>query len=266
MVLQGWYFDAIIYIYALSLLFTLSDFVERNQRARQLGAGLLAFVWLLQTAALAERLLASGSMYMPLTDALPLLSWVVITASLALYLWLKLDMLLFVVNVAGFIVTAASLAGGARSTLPLGAEDGGELLVVQVTLAMSGYAALLFSAIFSGVLMFVHSRLKRKLWSESMKRLPSLDRIHVYALRLAVAGVCLQLLALALGGAGLMAGRSWGLSSVGKMVAMALAMPMYASYFLLRLSGRTTWSRQAAVNLCGFALAVVGFALAVVHF
>lgn len=266
MVLQGWFFDAIIYVYALSLLVTLSDFVERNSRARQLGAGLLAFVWLMQTAALTERLLTNESFYVPLADALLLLSWVVITASLALHLWLKLDMLLFVVNVAGFVVTAASLAGGARGVSTGGVPEGGELLVMQVTLAMAGYAALLFSAIFSGVLLFLHSRLKRKLWSESMKRLPSLDRIHVYALRLAFAGVGMQLLALALGGAGLMAGRPWGLHSVGKMVAIALAMPVYAGYFLLWLSGRTTWSRIAVINLCGFALAVVGFGLAVVHF
>ncbi len=50
MVTRSWLFDAMIYMYALSLLFYFSDFANANRSAKRMGTGLLLFVWVLQTA------------------------------------------------------------------------------------------------------------------------------------------------------------------------------------------------------------------------
>ena len=53
MVTRSWLFDAMIYMYALSLLFYFSDFANASRSAKRMGTGLLLFVWVLQTAYLA---------------------------------------------------------------------------------------------------------------------------------------------------------------------------------------------------------------------
>ncbi|OMF23060.1 hypothetical protein BK133_24780 [Paenibacillus sp. FSL H8-0548] len=57
MVTQNFLYDAILYIYALSLLFYFSDFINASRKAKRMGTGLLVFVWVLQTAYLLSRII-----------------------------------------------------------------------------------------------------------------------------------------------------------------------------------------------------------------
>jgi HemX protein len=60
MVTQSWLYDAILYIYALSLLFYFSDFARANRSVKRMGTGLLSFVWVLQTVYLAFQIYSHG--------------------------------------------------------------------------------------------------------------------------------------------------------------------------------------------------------------
>ncbi len=85
MVTQTWFYDAILYIYALSLLFYFADFSNPNRSAKRMGTGLLLFVWVLQTIYLVYSLtshlsLSAFSMF----ETLFIFGWLLVTVSLAM--------------------------------------------------------------------------------------------------------------------------------------------------------------------------------------
>lgn len=85
MLTNSWIYDAIIYTYALSLLFYFSDTVGRNRRAKRMGTGLLVFVWVLQTIFLVVRIIRHQDV--PIISSFEfmfLFSWLLVTASLAI--------------------------------------------------------------------------------------------------------------------------------------------------------------------------------------
>src|SRR5665647_2548637 len=107
MVTQGWMFDGILYIYALSLLFYFSDFVGANQNAKRMGTGLLIFVWVLQTIYLVFNIIQMRADFVfTLFEALLLFSWLMVTLSLILNHFFRIEPLVFSANVIGFAVLA----------------------------------------------------------------------------------------------------------------------------------------------------------------
>ena len=112
MVTRSWLFDAMIYMYALSLLFYFSDFANASRSAKRMGTGLLLFVWVLQTAYLAI------SLYSHLTewafvrsDVLFMFSWLIVTISLIINRFFRIELFVFFVNVLGFAIFALNIFG-----------------------------------------------------------------------------------------------------------------------------------------------------------
>src|SRR4051794_14777465 len=107
MVTKSWLYDAIIYIYALSLLFYFSDFVGPNRSAKRMGTGLLSFVWVLQTVYLLFSLaMHDRSTAFSMFETLFMLSWLLVTVSLVVNRFFRIELFVFVVNVLGFSVLA----------------------------------------------------------------------------------------------------------------------------------------------------------------
>jgi len=252
---QSLFYDVILYVYALSLLFMFSDFVERNPRAKRLGTGLLAFVWVLQTLFLLYEgaKLSEGSLFVLLSSLL-FFSWLIVTMSLVLNYVMRVDAVFFV-NVAGFAAAALTFLGERTlSGTVLTWNVRHELLAIHVTLAVGSYAAYLFSALFSVMLLFLNNRLKGKRWSERLTRLPSLDDIQKWALRFVMIGTPLLLLSLVLGLVWVTFGRDWRLFGDWKIINSLLVIIVYGYYLWQRYRGNLNWSQLAGINLIGFAL------------
>lgn len=264
MVTQTWLYDAIIYIYALSLLFYFSDFVGSNRSAKRMGTGLLSFVWMLQTAylvySLAEhRNLSTFSMF----ETLFIFSWLLVTVSIIINRFFRIELFVFLVNVFGFAVLAANFFSkpGISPTLShWNIND--ELLFIHITLAVGGYAAFVVSAVFSGMYLFLHRKLKEKKWSQQMQRLPSLEKTDHYALVAAVIGAPLLLMSISLGIVWIALEGDLTLFFDSKVVNSWFVLLAYIFYLFQRMLLKAPGNRLALWNLAAFGITLLNFLLA----
>lgn len=261
MITNSWFFDAMMYIYALSLLFTFSDFIQRNPRSKRMGTGLLVVVWIMQTIFLVSQLIQSERMLtFSIFDSLFLFSWLLIALSILLTLLMRIEFVLFLVSLAGFIVAAIASFENDRM-IPIAAhwEVGDELLFIHVSLAVGSYAAFFYSAIFSGMLLFLHTGLKKKRYSVTIRRMPSLDRIQRYASRAVIVGTPLLLLSLILGIVWIMLESEWGLLLDVKVTSSILILIIYGIYLWKLIAAKTTWPRLAILNLGAFFIVFLNY-------
>ncbi|MFK7694194.1 inner membrane protein YpjD [Paenibacillus sp. HJGM_3] len=256
-----WLYDAIVYLYALSLLFYFSAAVGRRRSAKRMGAGLLAFVWLMQTVYLGYRMYVLQ--YVPvltLFESLFLVVWLLVSVSLVMSWWLRLDMIVFLVNVAGFAILAVNLfSDPAISAGSKQWEAQDHLLFIHITLAMSSYVAFLFSAIFSLTYLYMHRQLKEKTWSKLMTRFPSLDAIEDYTYRSVLIGTPLLILSLVLGMVKIGLQGNNHLLLDPKVFSTFVIMLAYVSYLVQRATGNYPGFKLARWNLAAFALVVLNY-------
>jgi len=200
MVTQNWMQDAILYVYALSLLFYFSDFMNESRRFERTGTGLLIFVWFLQTSYLLGRLMAheQSAAFTPYEYWFAF-SWLLITISLVISRFYKINFIIFFVNVVGFAVFALNLYSKPEIGRSLTVwEATRELLYVHISLVLCAYAALTVGAVFSGMYLFLHHRLKGKRWSSIVRRLPSLNTIDQFIAKTVIIGVPLLAMSLSI--------------------------------------------------------------------
>ena len=256
-----WIYDAVIYIYALSLLCTFSDFLEKNRKMRQLGTGLLVFVWLLQSAFLVLRLTDGKTpLIANLFETLFFLSWLLVGGAAFLQSRLKTDLPVLVINLFSFgiLVLTYVIDPDATPTLS-GWEIQDELLFIHISLAIASYAAFLIAAILSAMYLFLHNRLKRKKWSQFLKKMPGLGTIDLYAFRFVVLGTPLLIASLILGIVWVGVTGEYQLLVDPKVLNSLLVLAGYTYYFVQRYTNRAPGFRLAAWNLTAFAIVVINF-------
>jgi HemX protein len=261
MVTKGWLLDAILYMYALSLLFYFTDVAHANRKAKRVGTGLLSFVWVLQTAYLAVNVYGHRSSWVfSGSETLFLFSWLLVTISLLMSRVFRIELLVFFINVFGFGVLALNLFSNPRVSPTLQSWNvSDELLFLHVTLAIGSYAAFLVAAVLSGMYLFLHRRLKEKNWSPTMKRLPSLEKMDHYAYVAVIIGAPLLLLALALGVVWIALDGDRQLFFDPKVVNTLFVLAAYVFYLFQRRALRLEGTKLAAWNLAAFVIVVVNF-------
>lgn len=263
MLTQDWLTDAVLYVYALSLLFFASDAASGSRSARKAGAGLLVFVWLLQTAFLLSLLFQRISVpELSTKEFLFFVSWLLVSGSMILNRWMRAELLIFFVNVIGFAVLALNLLQRPRQDAMLSLwEAANRLLVIHISLMTVSFAVLTVAAIFTGMYLFLHKRLKQKRWSPAMNRMPSLASIDRYAFRFGLIGVPLLYLSLSTGTVALLAyGQSKALWDVQTFLAIGASIS-YAVYLIRRSASGEVMERDYRLHLLGYALLVAAFFL-----
>jgi len=262
MVTQNFLYDAMLIIYALSLLFYFSDFVDRNRRAKQMGTGLLIFVWVLQTVFLVHRIWSHLDMTtLTLFENLLLFSWLLVTISLVISRFFRIEFLVFIVNVVGFAVLALNLFDIGSGVSLARWEIVRKLLYAHISLMICAYAALMINAIFSGMYLFLHRRLKGKQWTQSVRRLPSLEMIDRYMCRCALIGTPLLMMSLAIAVTSILTEGRYGLLLDLKVLASLLALGLYIGTVLQRhWFGGPSW-KTARWNLFSFGVLLLNLFL-----
>ncbi|MDF2815863.1 MAG: cytochrome c assembly protein [Paenibacillus sp.] len=261
MVTITWMYDAILYLYALSLLFFFSAAVGPKRNAKRMGTGLLSFVWLMQTFFMAYRMYVLD--YMPvltLFETLFLCVWLLVSVTLIMSWFMRMDMIVFLVNVVGFTILAVNLFSDSGNSSGLSQwEARDHLLFVHITLAISSYVAFLFAAVFSVMYLYMHKQLKGKQWSTLLTRFPSLDTIEYYTFRSVLIGTPLLILSLVLGlvKVGLEGDSHYFLDP--KVILTFFIMMAYVFYLVQRASGQQPGYKLALWNLAAFALVVLNY-------
>ncbi|MCA0755290.1 cytochrome c biogenesis protein CcsA [Paenibacillus sp. N4] len=256
MVTQSLIYDAILYIYALSLLFYFSDFMNASRKAKRMGTGLLIFVWVLQTGYLVYRMIT----HLQSVNVTPFeywlgFSWLLVTISLVISRFIKIDFVVFFVNVVGFAVLALNLhsSTGAGESLELW-KTTRELLYIHISLVLCAYAALTLGALFASMYLFLHSQLKRKRWSSFVRRLPSLDLIERYGDRAVIVGVPLLAMSLAIAVTSLLVEGRASLLFDWKVLTSFAALIMYVIYVYQRAMLKRTGPQLARLYIAAFGM------------
>ncbi|UFJ39077.1 cytochrome c biogenesis protein [Brevibacillus humidisoli] len=250
-----WIYDLTIFLYAASVLFYFNDFLLRNRKANLIAFGLLAVVWLLQTAFFVSQMAAKE--YFPvltLFETLFFYSWVLATVSLVINYFFRIDLLVFFVNVIGFVVLVLSMFFPETTPLAQMKVIVSELLFIHITIAILSYAAFSLSLILSVMFLLQHNMLKQKKWSPLLRRLPSLGKMELFSHRMNMVGVPMLFLAMILGAiwAYLVHGNSFWLDP---KVWMSLLVLLAYSILLYKRSAEKWQGRKLAVwNLAAFSI------------
>lgn len=261
MVTRSWLFDAMIYMYALSLLFYFSDFANANRSAKRMGTGLLLFVWVLQTAYLGINLYGHLTEWaFARSDVLFMFSWLIVTISLLVNRFFRIELFVFFVNVLGFAILALNIFGN-PNVMPIkaGWDINDELLFIHITLAIGSYAAFSIAAIFSCMYVFLHNMLKAKKFSQTVMRLPSLEKIEHYTYFSVIIGAPLLLMALSLGVVWVVLEGNHNLLYDPKVINSFFVLAAYAFYLFQQKSMRISGYKLAAWNLAAFFIVVLNF-------
>ncbi|MWC28729.1 cytochrome C assembly family protein [Paenibacillus sp. MMS18-CY102] len=263
MVTSNWFYDAMLYVYALSLLFYFSDFVDANRSAKRIGTGLLVFVWTLQTGYLVYRLVSHLDIsYISGFEYWFVFSWLLVTVSLVISRFFRIEYIVFIVNLIGFAVLTALLLvnpGPSLSTEPF--EAARDLLIVHISLMTCAFAALTFSAIFAGMYMFLHRKLKKKRWTSPVRRLPSLQLIDLYSFRLVSAGAPLLAMSLSVAIVSIAVEREWAYLLDWKVIISLAALVMYVVYLVRRKVKGQIGFAAARLNLWSFGTLILNVLL-----
>ncbi|WP_442603443.1 cytochrome c biogenesis protein CcsA [Paenibacillus sp. KN14-4R] len=224
-----------------------------------MGAGLLLFVWVLQTIYLglsALKHLNNASMF----ETLLLFSWLIITISFIVSRFVRIDLFVFLVNVIGFGILAVNFFSNpaVKPSLPQW-KISDELLFIHITLSIASYAAFTVGAVFSGMYIFVHRKLKTKEWSSTMKRMPALYNAEKFMHGSVIIGFPLLLLALSLGIAWITIEGNGTLFYDVKVIHSFSVLLAYGGYLFLNYGIKLPGNRLAKWNLAAFVIVLLNF-------
>ncbi len=259
MTIQSWMYDLTIYIYAFSVLMYFSDFIQSNRKVNQMAFWLLAIVWVLQSIFFVSQIFTKE--YFPvltLFETLFFYSWIMVSLSLTINYFFKMDFLVFFTNIIGFVVMAVTLFANPAATPALSEQLISELLFIHISLAFFSYAAFSISFILSVMYLVQNKMLKQKKWTPLFRRLPSLGQLDLYAYRLTMVGVPALVLAVILGVIwAYVVGQSVWLDP--KVMMSLLVVGIYSLYLYRRITFDWQGKKLAQLNVAAFALTLLNY-------
>lgn len=251
---QHWYYDFIIYIYALSLLFAFSDLMQPNRQNHRLALAFLVAVWIFQTAFLAWKAFEQFPLLTGL-DSLLFYSWALVTATLMIDRIARIHFFVFAANLVGFTILAVHFFASPEADSPVADVLLSELVFIHVTLAFLAYTFFSLSTVFAILYLVGNRLLKQKRWNQTLRRLPSLGRLQLFSHRSNMAGVPLLMLALILGlvwaWQSLGAAHWWDLKVIGSLLVLgAYSISLY-QWLRKQWSGRRLawWNAFAFITI-----------------
>ncbi|MGN7295653.1 cytochrome C assembly family protein [Ferdinandcohnia sp. SAFN-114] len=252
-----------VILYALSALLYFIDFLHNNRRVNKFAFWLLAFVWVIQSIFLLTRLLSTGRLpILSMVEGLYFYAWVLITLSLILNKYLRVDFIVFFTNLLGFFIMALhTFAPGQHGSSAVESQLISELLMIHISMAILSYGAFSLSFVFSILYLIQYNLLKQKKWGKRLLRLDDLSKLDHMSYVLNLIGVPMLLLSLILG-------LLWAFIKVdnfnfydAKVVGSFFVLVIYAWYLYKRVVQKLQGKAIANWNIGAFLLLLVNFFL-----
>lgn len=254
-------YEALIYMYALSLLFYFSDCIRRNAGAKRTGTGFLVVVWALQVFHVILRMLTEGHFPIYTTfDFLFIFSFSIVLMSLVMTRIQRSEFVILLLNVVGFSVTVLNRLWFTAGEISLhNWQTVHGLLIMHITLANLGFAALTVGAVFAMLYLFLHRKLKNKKWNDTVRRLPSLEVIGKYMDGATLIGTPLLGVSIMLAVLSIVAETRWSLLLDLKVIATGLAIAIYVGYFVFKRRKQFSTVIMARWTLIGYGFVIISF-------
>ena len=255
--------EATVIVYALSVLLYFIDFLHNNQKANKVAFWLLSIVWVLQTIFLCLYVIDTGRFpVLTIFEGLYFYTWVLITLSLILNRFLRIDFTVFFTNVLGFMAMVIHTFAPVQVESKVLAEKlVSELSILHITLAFLAYGAFTLSFVFSLLYLIQYDLLKRKKWGKRLIRLGDLTKLEQMSYLLAVVAVPLLIFSLILG-------IQWAYIKVPnltwfdlKIIGSLFVLISYSMYLYLKIRKQMYGRTLAFLNICSFMIVLINFFL-----
>ncbi|WP_102345373.1 cytochrome c biogenesis protein [Bacillus sp. Marseille-P3661] len=258
----GWIYDLTIILYACSVLGYFIDFLQNNRKANQIAFWLLSIVWGLQTFFFTAQIIEMGRFpVLNMMEGLYFYAWVLVTFSLVINKFFRVDFLVFFTTVLGFIIMTLHLFAPVESKSAVLAERLiSELLFIHITIAILSYGAFTLSAVFSIMYLLQYKMIKKKQWGTRLRRFGDLTLLDRLSYSLNMGGVPMLLISLILGivWAYIQLESFW---SDAKVIGSFTVLIAYSSYLYLRVAKEIQGRSIAFWNLCAFLVLLINFFL-----
>lgn len=256
-------YDIGICIYALSLLFFISDCVSRNRAAKRIGTGLLVVAALFQGGVIGLRVAETRTIPVFTSfDFLLLCSFSVTLTSLVVILMKRTEFAPLLMNTIGFCVMFLNrfwITTGYNTLESWQTVHG--MLILHIALASISFTALTVGAVFAAMYMFLHRKLKHKKWNDIVRRLPSLEILDKYSYIALLMGTPVLILSLIVAVLSIATEGRWTLLADLKVLSTTVALGVYIYYFVRRRIQKQSGYDTAIWAIVGFVFIVVNFLL-----
>lgn len=260
---MNWLFPVTIVLYSLSILGYFIDFLQHNRRVNQMAFWLLSIVWILQTIFFIFRALELERLplFTPF-EGLFFYAWLVVTLSLAINWYFRVDFLVFFTNVIGFSMLIYSYVTYDRdvsTSLETIQMHASELLIIHIAIILLSYVA--FTVSFACQLMYViqHQMLKRKSWGRRMWRFASLSQLDTLSFTVILVAWPLFFI-------GLILGFIWGATQLtavpfvdAKVLLSFVVLIVYAFYLYERVVKLTRGYSMSLLGIIGFLTVLINY-------
>lgn len=255
-----WLYDFMIVIYAVSVSLYFYDFIQSNKKANRIAFGLLVVVWVIQTVFFHMRM--KELEYIPimtLFETLFFYSWILVTLSLIINYFYKVDLLVFLANATGFSIVVLNTFVSRQAEPGINELLQGDLLIIHIAFAILSYGLFFLSFIFSCLYLIQVKLLKsKKIFSNLFRKIPPLDKLDKFSYLLALVAYPILLISLVLGSI-------WAyMNNINiwtdvKFVMSGVVLLVYGVYLHRRVALGWQGKRLAILNMIGFAFIVVNY-------
>jgi HemX protein len=252
-----------VVLYALSVLLYFVDFLHHNRKAKRTAFWLLSFVWILQSVSLYVYMIQVGRFpVLTIFEGLYFYVWVLITLSLVVTRFLKVDFIIFFTNVIGFMFLVIHTFAPEQFDSTVKAQQlMSELLLIHITVAILSYGAFSLSFVFSLLYLLQYNLLKQKKWGKRLWRITDLSKLEHLSYVLAVIGVPMLLI-------GVILGTQWAylkLPNISwfdpKVIGSVFVLTVYCVYLYLRIRRGIAGKTLAMWNIAAFLILLINFFL-----
>ncbi|WP_243386147.1 cytochrome C assembly family protein [Bacillus kexueae] len=255
--------ELMVLLYALSVLLYFIDFLHSNRKANVAAFWLLSIVWILQTVFLFNQMIVYDRFpVLNVFEGLYFYTWVLITLSLVLHRFIKVEFILFFTNIIGFImISLHTFAPSNAISAEVSSQLVSELLLIHITMAILSYGAFSLSFVFSILYIIQYNLLKKKKWGKRLLRIQDLAKLDHMAYVLNVIGVPILLL-------GLILGVIWAYIKIQhfhwydtKVLGSFMVIVIYSFYLYSRIVKKWQGKTVALLNIASFLILLINFFL-----
>ncbi|MGG2064212.1 MULTISPECIES: cytochrome c biogenesis protein [unclassified Bacillus (in: firmicutes)] len=252
-----------IILYACSVSLYFIDYFQSNRKANRIAFWLLSVVWVLYSIFMLLRATeAEINPILTLLSGIYFYVWLLITLSLVINRFMRIDFLVFFTNMIAFGVSAVSIFTPLGQMSPMLTNQlVSELVYVHVGMAIISYATFTVSFIFSIMYLIQYRLLKQKKWNARLRRLGNLPKLDSMSYGLNLFSVPFFLLAILLG-------CIWGYTKLdnfhwydAKVIGSFVVLFVYCAGIYLRGSDTLQGKKIASWNIGAFLIMLINIFL-----
>lgn len=258
-----WIYELAVIFYVVSLLGYFIDFLQNNRKANRFAFWLLSIVWVLQIIYFFVTFMNLNRVpILTPYEGLFFVSWLIVTLSLFINWFSRIDFFVFFANIIGFIMMSVYVFSPETELLPFITDTmTTELFLMHIAMAFLAYATFSLSFVFAIMYLIQYEILKNKISFRRLGRFGSLPELEKMSFFFTMIGVPLLLISL-------IWGVIWGHLTLDsffyfdvKVITSIIVLIMYSFFLYMKIMKKEQGKKLALINIAAFLLLLINIFL-----